>query len=43
VKVDTRALENDGYKGVSSATGRVINALASPPGGIPRGPIYRGG
>jgi hypothetical protein len=38
-----RAWEDKEYEGLENATNEVINALASFLGGIPRGPIYRGG
>jgi hypothetical protein len=33
--------ENGGYEGFRNAMNGVINALTSPPGRIPWGPIYR--
>jgi hypothetical protein len=37
-----RAWEDNEYEVLERTTNEVINALALHPGGIPRGPIYRG-
>jgi hypothetical protein len=41
--VSKSAIETNDCEGVNNAMYRVINALDSSPGIIPRGSIYRGG